>query len=128
MRYRGHTIVMVPWFDSEGMKQWTRLTFHGELDKKFLLKKVVQYIKSEFGKSVDKHWVRIHCIMMNQYDKRVELPEAAQTTFEQATEAWIKRLEEAADEDEDQPDSVLPSEDNGVAAAPLPLVPDSDRQ
>ena len=128
MRYRGHTIVMVPWFDSEGMKQWTRLTFHGELDKKFLLKKVVQYIKSEFGKSVDKHWVRIHCIMMNQYDKRVELLEAAQITFEQATEAWIKRLEEAADEDEDQPDSVLPSEDNGVAAAPLPLVPDSDRQ
>lgn len=126
MRYRGQTIVMVPWFDADGMKQWVRMTFNGELDSKFLLKKVVQFIKTEFQKSVDKHWVRVHCIIMNQYDKLAELPEAAKTTFEEAKEAWIKRLEEYTDEDEDSTDSVLPSEDNGVTKESLPTVQDSN--
>lgn len=128
MKYRGYTIVMVPWFDSEGMKQWSRMTFRGELDSKFLLKKVVQFIKTEFSKSVDKHWVRLHCIIMNEFDKRAELPEAAQTTLQEATEAWIKRLEEYKDEDEDQPDTVLPHEDTGSAGEPLPTVSDSDQR
>ena len=119
MKYNGQTIVMVPWYDHEGMKQWSRMTFRGTLDKKFLLKKVVAFVAQEFKKSVDKHWVREHCIIMNEYDKREVLPEAAQSTFEEAKEAWIKRLEEAPDEDEDEPDSILPSEDNGVAESPL---------
>ena len=126
MKYRGHTIVMVPWFDYEGMKQWVRMTFRGELDSKFLLKQVVKFIKTEFQKSVDKHWVRVHCIIMNQYDKLAELPEVAQTTLKEATEAWIKRLEEYPDEDEDSTDTVLPSEDNGVPEAQVSPVQDSN--
>jgi len=126
MKYRGYTIVMVPWFDNEGMKQWSRMTFRGQIDRKFLIKQVVKYIKSAFSKSVDKHWVNEHCIIMNEFDKREELPEAAMSTFEAAKEAWIKRLEEAADEDEDNTDPVLPQEDTGSATVPLRPLPDSN--
>lgn len=126
MRYKGQTIVLVPWFDHEGMKQWTRLTFQGDMDRKFLFKKVVQWVQLNFDKKIDRAWVQKHCPIMNQYDKLVDLPEQALSTFDEAVEAWIKRLEEYSDEDENQPDTVLQSTDNGGAESPLPPVSDSN--
>lgn len=126
MRYIGQTMVMVPWFDHEGMKQWSRLTFVGNMDRKFLYKKVVQWVKLNFGNKVDRAWVQQWCIIMNEHDKLARLPEEAQGTFEEAVEAWIKRLEEYPDEDEDQPDTVLSSEDNGAAEPSLPPVQSSN--
>lgn len=128
MKLRGQTIVMVPWFEADGMKQWVRMSFRGEIDKRLLYNKVIAYIKQEFGKTVSKGWVDAHCGIINEF-----LDEKGKTKFNsvssgaglnQIIEDWIERLQ--ADEDESEPDSVLPGGDNESSELPLRSVPDSN--
>lgn len=126
MKYNGNTTVLVPWFDAEGMKQWSRLTFRGTMDRKFLFKKIVHWVMAEFNKKVDRLWVQQQCVILNEFDKMIDLPEAAQGTFDEAVEAWIKRMETEADENEDQPDTILSGEDNTVSEQPLSDLSHSD--
>jgi hypothetical protein len=130
MKLKGQTIVMVPWFDSDGMKQWLRLSFRGKMDERFMYRQVVAYIKREFNKTVDKKWIKATCPIINEFkdhsgkEKYQGLSDT--TAFNSMVEDWIKRLE--SDEDEDKSDTILPQEDHGTPELPVQPVSDTDRR
>lgn len=130
MKLRGQTIVMVPWFDSDGMKQWVRMTFRGEMDSRFMYKQIRLWIKKEFKKHVDKKWIKANCSIINEYldenGKEKNQPLSDDAAFDQLVEDWIKRLESY--EDEDESDTVLSKENTGDSEEPVRPVSDSDKR
>ena len=124
MILRGRTLVLVPWFDSDGMKQWLRLQFTGSIDKRGLYKKCIRYIKDEFNKSVDKRWLKLHCLFMNEHDPDSPT-KISKTQLNNYIETWIKGLE--TDEDEDDSDSVLSEGDYETPAPQVLSVPNYPR-
>jgi len=128
MKLRGQTIVMIPWFQADGMKQWVRMSFRGEIDKRLLYRKIAEYIKQEFDKRIDKKWIDANCGIINEFLDDKGKPKFNSVSsgdgLNKVIEDWIERLE--ADEDEDEPNPVLPSGDNEGSELPLRSVPDSD--
>lgn len=109
MILKGQTIVMVPWFDADGMKQWVRLSFKGEMDERFMYKQVRTYIKKEFNKTVDKRWIKACCPIMNEYidskGKERKKQVSNDDSFLQLVEEFIKEVE--SNEDENRADYLL---------------------
>lgn len=109
MKLKGQTIVMLPWFDSDGMKQWVRLTFRGEMDARELYKHVRVYIRKEFNKKVDKQWIKANCPILNEYtddkgkDRTKQVSDS--DSFMQLVDEWIREVE--SNEDEDRADYLL---------------------
>lgn len=128
MKLHGQTIILLPWWDAEGMKQWLRLTFNGTVDSRFMYRQIVAYIKKEFNKTVDKNWVKRNCPMLNEYrdskGKDVRKQISDDTSFTQLLEEYIQRMESY--EDEDEPDSVLPPENTGSSELPVSSMPNKD--
>jgi len=117
---------MVPWWDAEGMKQWLRLTFHGDADSRFIFRQIRVYIKTEFNKVVDKQWIKAHCPIINEAldstgsSKLQRLSD--DESFTVMVDEWIERLE--ADENEDESDTPLQEGDTDSPEQPLCAVPD----
>jgi len=128
MKLTGQTIVLVPWFDAEGMKQWVQMRFNGEMDSRFLYKQIAAYIKKEFGKRVDKVWIKASCPIINEHqdakgrEKRKQLSD--DVSFTKMVEDFIKDMESNADED--SADYVLQGGNPEGTEFPVQAVPDKD--
>ena len=109
MKLTGQTIVLIPWFDSDGMKQWVRLSFDGEMTDDFMYRQVRLYIKKEFDKKIDKRWIKAMCPILNEHRDNKGKPKTKQitsdTAFTQMIEEFIKGVE--SNEDEDRADYIL---------------------
>lgn len=106
MIYKGVTKALVPWYDTDGMKQRSLLTFRGDIDKRALLKTIVGFVKLNFKKTVSTTWVKKNVPIINDFvrDGKQSLtlvndPRVFGRQFEDVVEAWIKRLEEAEEDD-----------------------------
>ena len=128
MKLTGQTIVLVPWFDAEGMKQWLRMSFNGEMDSRFLYKQIIAYIKKEFGKKVTKAWVKASCPIINERldkkgnERRTQL--SSDNAFMQIVEDFIKDME--SNEDEDIADYILQGGNPEGTEFPVRPVPDTN--
>jgi len=126
MKLSGQTIVMVPWWDAEGMKQWLRLTFQGEADSRFIFRQIRVYIQKEFNKVVDKQWIKAHCPIINEaldYTGSSKIQSLSNDeSFTGMINEWVERLE--ADEDENESDTLLQNGDTERPEQPLCAVPD----
>lgn len=126
MKLKGQTIVMLPWFDSDGMKQWVRLTFRGDMDERFMYKQVRLYIKKEFNKRVDKQWIKAHCPILNEYiykGKERTKQISNNDSFMQLVEEFIKEVE--SNEDEDRADYILQTGNPEGTVGKVQTVPNS---
>lgn len=128
MKLYGDTIVLVPYFDHENMKQWYKLTFIGEMDRKFLYKQIGKFIAKEFNKSVSKAWIKASCPIINEYQygkkaKRQKLL-SDDGSFTQLVEDWITGME--SNEDEDRADYLLQTGNLEGATEQVRPVPDSN--
>lgn len=101
MKLHGKTVVLVPWFDSTGMKHWVRMQFNGTMDMRKFYSIVINYIKKEFGTTVSKQWVKTQCPMMNEFDSNA--PKITDAQFKESLEAWLQEMQADADKDESDP-------------------------
>ena len=127
MKLLGQTVVLIPYFDHVGMKQWLRLSFNGEMSHKFMYRRITAFIKSEFNKTVSKQWIKRSCPVLNdRRDERTGKLKRKQITdndaFESMINDWIRRIE---DETEDKSDTILQAEDTRTPEEPVRPVPDT---
>lgn len=110
MIYRGETIIRIPWFDTEGKKNWSQLRINGDIDRRRLLRGVCDFAKKNFNKTVSNAWVLKNCLIINVAllrGKNKVTPISHQSAFdkhfEEWKEGWIARLEaETEDETDDE--------------------------
>lgn len=126
MKLRGSTIVMIPWFDAENQKQYVSMRFNGEIDRKFLYKQVVKYVKREFQKTVDRIWIQQQCLLINEFDKNAGGKAFDSVGFQNALDQWIHDMEVEADALEAESDTTLPPADNAGAEVPVSNLPSVD--
>lgn len=127
MKLYGQTIVLIPYFDHEGMKQWYRLTFTGEMNRQFMYRQLIKFIKTEFNKSVSKAWIKQCCPIINEYEdgkknKRKQL--TSDGAFTKLVDDWVGEMK--SNEDEDRADYLLQTGNPEGTTGPVRSVPDSN--
>ena len=96
MRYEETTIVLVPWFDTDGNKNWFNFKFKGSVDRRRIYREVIRHVKRALNRQVSKRFLRENVRIIPQ-----DVPQTEKETLD-AIEAFIQRME--YNEDEDQPD------------------------
>lgn len=116
----GTTKILIPWFDTDGNRQYSMLTLTGTIYASKMYAGIRQFVKHNFGVDVDKDWLYHVPLISNQYD-----PEVAVTDEErdQLIEEFIQRME-LKDEIEDEPTAGDQSQDACEASEPLRSVQD----
>lgn len=130
MKYTGTTKVIVPWFDTDGMKQRSLLTIEGDITKHKLVFGIQRFIRENFGVNKSKNWVLKNCPIININNDNVGTivsdPNIFGKLFPEHVEAWIKRLEEYNDDaTETGTDSTGTTPDVTKAEEPLCDLPNS---
>lgn len=99
MKYVGETKLLMPATDENGRRSWIQLTLNAPdgIDRRRIKRIVRQFVKSNFGASMDDtYWRNVQIV--NQYKNRqVKIP---QRVLNEMVEAWIERLEADADTNE----------------------------
>lgn len=127
MKYFGKTKVLVPWFDTDGMKQRSLIILEGTIDKRALLKGIHNFIKTNFHKTVSNTWILKNCPIINQYDGNLTMvsnTEAIGRQFSEEVNAWLTRLEEEADAIEAGTDSGNTIQDTTGTTESVPALQD----
>ncbi len=106
--------VMLPWYDTEGNKQWSILTFWGEIAYDTIYKHVKDFILHNFKRNVSTKWVKTFCPII----KEDEETEEDKARIQKAVEAFIERME-LKDENEDG--THTSSEEGSTCKAERPL-------
>ena len=114
-KLKGTTKILIPWFDTDGNRQYSMLTLTGTIYASKMYAGIRQFVKHNFGVDVDKDWLYHVPLISNQYD-----PEVAVTDEErdQLIEEFIQRME-LKDEIEDEPTAGDQSQDACEASEPL---------
>lgn len=97
MRLKGSTIVLVPWFSTDGQKNWFNCKFTGDLDRRRLFREIAKHIKRALQRTVSKKWMRSSILIVNNPLVR----DASQAEID----AFINRMELHEDEIEGHPES-----------------------
>lgn len=120
-KLKGQTKVMIPWEDTEGKRQYSMLTFDGDLYVSKMHSIIREFVKDNFKVDVDKDWLDNVPLVVNQYDDPVEVSESE---ADRIVEEFIQRME-TDDEDEDYPDTDSTGGNAQEAEEPLPVVSDT---
>lgn len=83
------TRVLVPWFDTDGNKNWMNFLFVGDVDKRRAYREIYKTVKKTLQRSVSKEWIRVHCLFQAPEDEAKQIKEALDNFIEH----WIDRLE-----------------------------------
>lgn len=125
MKLYGETKVMVPWFDSDGMKQWQMLTFRADeghgIDKRWLLRQIEAHIKKAFGKKMSHTWIKKNCPVINSEEALpgVSHDSAYEKYMDDFVARWVDRMQQEGEdaEDEDERDTAGETSVAGEEAA-----------
>ena len=111
-------VILVPWFDTDGMKQRSYLKFTGECDMRLLVKAVQGFITENFG-SVSRDYVRALIKANLRVLKKSSAHKEQVLASDELIENWIQGLQDAEDQDEGHPGT------EGGSASPAEVrVPD----
>lgn len=91
MKLLGNTVVLAPWFDTDGNKNWFNFKFSGAVDRRRVFREIRKHIKNALSVSVSKKWIMENCLILNNPDVR----QPSQSEIE----AFIQRMELHEDED-----------------------------
>lgn len=120
--FLGTTKVFIPWKDTDGMKQWSVLTFKGDANAERLFREVRKFIKHNFRNRVTNEWIMSRCRIWNSEENPAAKPVTKRPTNKQVEE-FIQRIQDA---DEDGADTVSENGNAQEAKEPLPPVPDTN--
>lgn len=126
MKYYGKTKILIPWFDTEGMKQRTLITIEGTIDKRALIRGVKSFAKQNFNKTVSTEWVLASCPIINQFGSTLTMitdPDTlASEVSQEEIEAWIQRLQSEVPENETKAGTDISSQDANPDETEQPLL------
>lgn len=98
MKYKDKVSVLIPWYDTDGFKQYTIVTLQGEtIDRRYIYKTVRRYCKMNFGKVVPKQWIKEVVKIVHKDDFTPEQIKAAEKNLQKAVDVWLDKLEKEAD-------------------------------
>jgi len=104
MRYSGHTKVLIPWYDTEGMKNWMLLSFIGDVDRRRVLAEIRKTVKKQLGRSISKKWIKENVMIVPNSADTVQTDEMSAAELRAKTEAFIQRMESDADNEGTNPE------------------------
>lgn len=117
-------VVIIPWFDNEGMKQRSHLMFKGTVDKRRMRRELFRFMRVNFNCKPHSLFVngtldaniRAFCTVMNPAMRIA----SRKTGLDQAIEEWLQRIQDEPDESEGCTESkeVLP----GSPEEPMPVM------
>lgn len=120
-KYLEHTKAMVPYFETDGSKQWAMMTFTGRIHNNKVIHEVRRFIEHNFKVKVSKEWVKVHVPIIST---NIEDIKAREGNMGAAVEEFIKRIEQR-DENEDGTDTE--GQSSNVTSPEEPLRSVSDR-
>lgn len=122
----GKTKVLIPYYDTEGARQYTMITIEGDIYASKLYAGIKEFARANFGVEVNKDWLHHVPLIVNEHDPEVKISEEEKN---QLIEEFIQRME-LKDDDETESGSVTGSETEDVAQAGQPLcaMPDQPEQ
>lgn len=120
-KLKGTTKILIPWFDSDGQRQYSMITLTGTIYASKMYSGIKEFVKHNFGVDVDKDWLYHVPLISNSEDPEVKVTEEER---EQLIEEFIQRMELKDDEIEDEPTGDSQSEDAAQASEPLCTMPD----
>lgn len=114
----GTTKILIPYFDTEGMRQWTMITLTGSIYASKMYAGIREFVKKNFGIEVDKDWLIHIPLITNSNDPELAVSE---DESKQLIEELIQRLE-LKDEDESDTDTAIessPAEEATASVRPV---------
>ena len=116
--------ILVPWFDTDGNKQWSNVKFTGWVHRRVLRRCLRKFIKANFGLQARKSYldalITMSCLR----------PSDATYVRKRATDAeveeWIGRIQCNDDDNETDDEAItsIQNEPSGEARLALPVVQD----
>jgi hypothetical protein len=100
MKLLGETKVMLPWFDTDGNKNWSVLTFKGDVDHRRVRREIRKFVLHNFKRRVSNRWID-EMAVINPQDAEVQ----PRIVTDEEVEAFIQRMRYEENEDGAHPDS-----------------------
>lgn len=118
----GQTKIMIPYIDSEGMRQFQMITLNGKVYASKMYAGIKKFVLDNYGVKVDKDWLTHVPLIVNSNDPEVQITEEEK---QRIVDSFIERMElKDDDEIEDGADSGSESEAAVEAGEPLCTVSD----
>lgn len=116
-------VIIVPWFDSEGMKQRTHLCFKGLVDVRRVQRELRRWAKLNFKTVMSTKWakaiIKANKVAFTQVMQPAVVIADKKTQLNQRIEDWIKRIQDDT-EDEGEPDT---NSEGSIPESPEVLMP-----
>src|ERR1043165_7344338 len=92
--YHGVTKVIIPWFDTEGYKQYSILTFSGDrVHRKRIWREIRKFCLRNFKRKVTKRFIR-GLPIVNTYDpQRIQINAELEERQQRAIDEMIQRMQ-----------------------------------
>lgn len=120
-KLKGTTKILIPWFDSEGQRQYSMITLTGTIYASKMYAGIKDFVKQNFNVEVDKDWLAHVPLISNSEDPEIKVTDEER---DQLIEEFIQRMELKDDEIENEPTGGSESEDADKASEPLRTLPD----
>lgn len=116
--------VLVPWFDTDGNKQWSNVKFTGWVDRRVLRRCLRKFIKTNFNTSVSKSY--LDALISESVQLITDKPVDRRIVSDREVEEWIQRIQCNDDDNEIDDEAVTRVQDEpcGEAGMALPVVQD----
>lgn len=118
MRIAAGTKVMLPYYDSEGYKQWLLITLQSDVDRRRLYRVLRKLAFNTFNKVVDNTWIKYSSLMVMPSGHHVGLTDLTRSqNINKMVEEFIQRIQ--YNEIEDSTDTSSNSDNTQDAEQPL---------
>ncbi len=114
--------ILIPWFDSEGSKQWLTMKFSGWVERRKLRRCVRKFIKNTFNKRVSKMY--LNSIITASLMKPCEAQYTRKRATDEEVEAWIGRIQCDDDTPDTEGDASIQNQPAGEARLEVSAMPD----
>ena len=107
-KLNGTTKVIIPYFDTDGYRQYSLITLNGTLYASKVYAGIRQFVRDNFGTEVDTDWLHNVPLIANEHDPEAKVSD---TEWNHIMESLIDRWELKDDEIEDLADTGDSGED-----------------
>ena len=118
-------LILLPWFDTDGNKQWSTLKFIGWVERRKLRRCIRKFINNTFNKTVSKTYLD------EIITASLASGSTAQYTRKRATdaevEAWLERIQCDDDTPDSEGDAYIQNEPAGEARLEVSAMPDQSQ-
>lgn len=99
-RLTGTTRVLIPWLDTDGIRQYTTLNITGKIYASKLYAGIREFVRENFGVEVDKDWLEHVPLIVNSNDPMFKVTEEERNKMIEEFINFMELKDEGSDQDE----------------------------